>query len=52
MWFRWFPQTERAAAIGLISGGRQIGQSINARLICWGKATLGRRFHGNSLFWA
>lgn len=25
---RWFPQTERAAALGLITGGRQIGKIV------------------------
>lgn len=25
-YFRWFPQAERAAAIGIISGGRQLGE--------------------------
>ena len=27
---RWFPQAERAAAIGIITGGRQIGKSVLA----------------------
>ncbi|KHJ93238.1 hypothetical protein OESDEN_06855 [Oesophagostomum dentatum] len=31
---RWFPQSERAAAIGLISGGRQIGGSSASRGFC------------------
>ncbi|KIH52584.1 transporter, major facilitator family protein, partial [Ancylostoma duodenale] len=34
---RWFPQSERAAAIGLISGGRQIGECLpHGRVLCFG----------------